>query len=150
MKKPAPLSSTTNDTPDDVEAAFYEALNSADVHALMACWAEEDDIVCVHPGGPRLVGAAAIRAGFEQVFTDAGAIKATLHRIKKIVAHGCAVHNLVERIEIQTPGGSAEAFVVATNVYIKTHEGWRMVAHHVSPGTQREVQEAGDAPSTVH
>ena len=47
---------------DEVEAAFYDALQNGDIDKLMACWADEDDIVCVHPGGPRIVGAAAIRA----------------------------------------------------------------------------------------
>jgi ketosteroid isomerase-like protein len=149
MKKP-PLSATPSDTPEEVEAAFYEALNTADVHALMACWAEEDEIVCVHPGGPRLVGASAIRAGFEQVFTDTGSIKASLHRIKRVATMTAAVHNVVERIEIQTPGGAVEAYVIATNVYVKTMQGWRMVAHHVSPGTPREVAEAADTPSVFH
>ena len=52
-------------TPDDAEVAFYDALQHADIDRLMACWADEDDIVCVHPGGPRLLGAGAIRAAFE-------------------------------------------------------------------------------------
>ena len=61
---------------DEVETAFYEALHNADLEQLMACWADEDEIVCVHPGGPRLVGAAAIRQAFEQMFS-VGAIHAT-------------------------------------------------------------------------
>ena len=41
----------------DIERAFYDALQKADLDKLMACWADEDEIVCVHPGGVRLVGA---------------------------------------------------------------------------------------------
>ena len=41
---------------DDIEAAFYQALQNADIEKLMACWADEDEIVCIHPGGPRVVG----------------------------------------------------------------------------------------------
>ncbi|MDP3412812.1 MAG: nuclear transport factor 2 family protein, partial [Polaromonas sp.] len=29
---------------DDIEAAFYEALQTGDIDKLMACWADEDDI----------------------------------------------------------------------------------------------------------
>ena len=50
---------------DDVEAAFYRALQKGDIDKLMACWADEDDIVCIHPGGLRVIGAVAIRATFE-------------------------------------------------------------------------------------
>jgi uncharacterized protein len=38
----------------------------------MAVWADDDEIVCVHPGGPRVVGAAAIRASFEAIFANGG------------------------------------------------------------------------------
>lgn len=68
---------------DEVETAFYEALHNADLEQLMACWADEDEIVCVHPGGPRLVGAAAIRQAFEQMFS-VGAIHATPERLRRI------------------------------------------------------------------
>ena len=32
---------------------------------LMALWSDDDEIACVHPGGPRVIGHAAIRASFE-------------------------------------------------------------------------------------
>ena len=38
-------------SPDETEAMFYEALQKGDVDLLMSCWAEDDEIVCVHPGG---------------------------------------------------------------------------------------------------
>jgi len=66
---------------DEVEVAFYEALQQGDLEQLMACWADEDDIVCVHPGGPRLVGAAAIRQAFELMFSQ-GTIRATPERLR--------------------------------------------------------------------
>ena len=66
---------------DEVEAAFYDALHNGDIDQLMACWADEDDIVCVHPGGPRLVGAAAIRGAFEAMFAH-GVIRATPERLR--------------------------------------------------------------------
>ena len=55
---------------DDIEAAFYDALQRGDIDRLMACWADEDEIFCIHPGGPRVVGATAIRATFEAMFAD--------------------------------------------------------------------------------
>ena len=62
-----------------------------------------------------------------------------------------AVHNLVERIELHTPEGDALAYVVATNVYVRTPQGWRMVAHHASPGTQQEMlAHIESLPSVLH
>ncbi len=134
---------------DDVEAAFYEALQHGDVEALMACWADDEEVFCVHPGGPRLVGAEAIRTAFEQMFTN-GAIHATPARVRKVEALGSSVHNVLERIEVLTAEGPKLAFVLATNVYLKTAQGWRMVAHHASPGTVQEPADSHDAPQVLH
>ena len=67
-------------SPDETEAMFYEALQKGDVDLLMSCWAEDDEIVCVHPGGSRLMGAAAIRAAFEGMFAQ-GSIRVTISQI---------------------------------------------------------------------
>jgi len=134
---------------DDVEAAFYEALQRGDVDALMHCWADEEEVFCVHPGGPRLVGTGAIRAAFEQMFGN-GSIQATPARVRKVESLASAVHNVLERIEVLTAEGPRHAFVLATNVYHRTPQGWRMVAHHASPGSSQEPGDAHEAPQTLH
>ena len=140
---------TLGGSADDVEAAFYEALQTGDIEKLMACWADEDEIVCVHPGGPRVVGVGAIRAAFDAMFAN-GSIQATPQRIRKITALASVVHNVLERIQILTEDGPREAYVIATNVYQKTPQGWRMVAHHASPGTQQEMHELNEMPTVLH
>jgi ketosteroid isomerase-like protein len=40
--------------------------------------------------------------------------------------------------------------VLATNVYMKTAQGWRLVAHHASPGEEPAEPMPGDAPTTLH
>ena len=50
--------------------AFYQAFEAKDVDAMMATWAEDEELVCIHPGGPRLVGYEAVRAGWEQLFAS--------------------------------------------------------------------------------
>ena len=134
---------------DDVEAAFYDALQNGDIDRLMACWADEDDIVCIHPGGPRQVGAAAIRATFESMFSS-GSIRAWPERARKLQAIASAVHSVLECVEVLTTGGPGHAWVIATNVYHKTAQGWRMVVHHASPGTRSEVQEVSGNPQVLH
>lgn len=135
---------------DDIEAAFYDALQRGDIDRLMACWADEDEIVCIHPGGSRVVGATAIRATFEAMFADGGSVRAWPERARKILAVGSSVHNVLERIEVHTAAGPSTAWVIATNVYHRTAQGWRLVAHHASPGTTSEIQEVSDAPAVLH
>ena len=135
---------------DDIEAAFYDALHRGDIEKLMACWADEDEIYCIHPGGPRVIGSTAIRATFEAMFGDGGAVRAWPERVIKTVAVASCVHNVLERVEVLAPGGTTNAWVIATNVYHRTAQGWRLVAHHASPGTTSEIQEVSDAPSVLH
>ena len=134
---------------DEVEAAFYDALQNGDIEKLMACWADEDEVICIHPGGPRVVGAVAIRATFEAMFAT-GSIRAWPQQLRKTQGMASAVHSVLERVEVLGPDGPAQAWVIATNVYHKTTQGWRMVAHHASPGTNSEIQEVSGAPQVLH
>lgn len=149
MKRARLQAATVGGTPDEVEQAFYEALQNGHVDQLMACWAEEDEIVCVHPGGPRLIGAGSIRSAFETLFAQGG-IKAQPEQVRKIDALASAVHHLVERVQVHTPDGPRSAWVNVTNVYHKTPQGWRMVVHHASPGTVQAHVPEGGAPSVLH
>jgi ketosteroid isomerase-like protein len=137
------------DTPDDTEQAFYDALQHADIEGLMACWADEDDIVCVHPGGPRWVGHAAVRAAFDAMFAH-GSVQAFPEKVRRLDAGHCSVHSVVERVAMMSDDGLQHAWVVATNVYAKTAQGWRMVAHHASPGSRTEPVEVLAAQPLLH
>ncbi len=149
MPKAKKQAATVGGSADDIEAAFYEALQNADLEKLMACWADEDEIVCVHPGGPRLVGMGAIRTAFDAMFAN-GTIRAWPESVRKIESLASSVHNVRERIEVLTDEGPREAYVIATNVYHKTAQGWRMVAHHASPGTQQEAPEINATSHLLH
>ena len=149
MQRSKPQTAHLMASPDDVEAQFYEALREGDLEKLMAVWADDDEVICVHPGGPRVVGPRAIRAAFEAMFANSR-IHAHPERVRRVHSLEAAVHNLVERIELATSEGQRTGFVLATNVYLKTAQGWRMVAHHASPGTPNETTEVVEAPAVLH
>ncbi|HSN31262.1 MAG TPA: nuclear transport factor 2 family protein, partial [Ideonella sp.] len=84
---------------DDIEQQFYEALQQGDIERLMAAWSDDDDIACIHPGGPRVVGAAAIRASFEALFANAGGVGAQPERVRRLQLDDVAVHHVVEQVQ---------------------------------------------------
>lgn len=150
MPRSTPARAGLQSSAEAAETAFYEALQAADVEALMRIWADEDELVCVHPGGPRIVGAAAIRASFEQIL-GTGALRITPERVLRTVTLSCAVHNVVERVQMHgNPDDAKFGFVLATNVYVKTPDGWRMVLHHASPATRHEVAEVMSTQERLH
>jgi len=125
-----PAKKQFNGTPEEAEAAFYAALARADLDALMALWADDEEIVCIHPGAPRLIGHAAIRASFEAIF-ERGSVQ--IHPTQLHATHNMmtAVHSVIEEAE-KTSDNMPDIHILATNVYLKTPHGWRITMHHAS------------------
>ncbi|CAN5469635.1 hypothetical protein BH09PSE5_BH09PSE5_40480 [soil metagenome] len=137
MRRPdIPL--TTLSSADDCEQQFYEAMQQGDVDRLMAMWADDDEIACVHPGGQRLVGPEAIRASFESLFRSGG-VDARADRVRRLEIGDTAIHHVVERVQAANADGPRIVLVVVTNVYVQSALGWRMVVHHASPNVGRGV-----------
>ena len=149
--KPAAPPPTPADSPDEAEARFYEALRQGDLAALMALWADEDEVVCVHPGGVRVVGAAAIRTSFESIFSNGG-IPVQTEQVHRLQQASFALPHLVERIEVPGDGAPRIGWMMATNLYVKTALGWRIATHHASPGLPHDLAMGadGDPPTTLH
>lgn len=128
---PKPRTPTIFTSPQDAALAFYQAFEARDIDAMMAAWAEDEDIVCVHPGGPRLVGYDAVRAGWEQLFAGNAKLSFRLDEIVVIETVGLALQSAIEHVtlgEEPKPRGAA----IATNVFLRTPSGWRLVVHHAS------------------
>lgn len=139
-------------SPDDAETQFYEAMQQGDIDRMMAVWADDDDITCVHPAGPRVVGAGAIRAAFEAMFSQ-GAIDIGPSQVRRQLLGAVAIHHVLERVRLSAgPEGLPQyGYILVTNVYTQTPQGWRLLVHHASPGSTREQQEITDAPpGTLH
>lgn len=119
-------------TPQDAEAAFYEAFAKSDLEAMMAVWADDDDIYCVHPHGARVAGVERVRESWRQIFASGQTLRFQLGEQQYVQGMMLSVHSVYEHITVAGDPRS-RAPVIATNVYIRTERGWRMVAHHASP-----------------
>ncbi len=136
-------------TPQDAEAAFYEAFEKGDLDTMMGVWADDDDIVCVHPGGPRLAGAEQVREAWRQIFAGGQTLRFRLRQLHAVNGMTLVVHSVYEQISV---AGEARARqpVISTNVYMRTEIGWRMVVHHASPAPAAPETEGKRAPKTLH
>jgi ketosteroid isomerase-like protein len=137
-------------TAQDAENAFYEALESADLEGMMAVWAEDEEILCIHPAGPRLSGQDQVRESWAQIFS--GGTRARVHLSHQVTLSGMMieVHSVQENFTLEGGAGvqgrdSRPAPVVATNVYLRTSSGWRMIVHHASsaPGQAEPAPREG-------
>ena len=136
-------------TAQDAENAFYEALERSDLDAMMAVWAEDEEIVCVHPAGQRLAGQEQVREAWRQMF--AGGAGMRIQITQHVAASGMmvAVHSVHENITVAGENRPRPP-VVATNVYLRTAAGWRMIVHHASPAPAAPADQPPQVPKILH
>ena len=126
------MSSRIFPTAQDAENAFYEALERCDLEGMMAVWAEDEEIVCVHPAGQRLSGQDEVRESWARIFAAGPRARVTVSQQVAISAMMLAVHSVHEGFAVEgDPRPTAP--ILATNVYLRTAAGWRMIVHHASP-----------------
>ena len=123
---------STYPTPEAAEAAFYAAFEARNLDAMMAVWAHNDSIACMHPLAAPLNGRAAVAAGWRSMFEAAGQFRVQVELAHEIREPGQVIRIVREYLVI---GQEAEPRPpnLATNVYRREAEGWRMVLHHASP-----------------
>lgn len=142
LTKPLLFASST-----ECEQAFYDALENADVDAVVELWLDDDDVCCVHPGGPRLMGPQAVRNSWTAILAN-GALNIRATSRKSIETPTLAVHNVVEEIVVTEGRRQQVVHVIATNAYVKTPAGWKMILHHASQAADGapEVLEGPSGP----
>ncbi|MEU8890286.1 nuclear transport factor 2 family protein [Streptomyces sp. NPDC048442] len=119
--------------------AFYECLERGDFEELSALWLD-DEITCVHPGWPVLSGRGEVLRSYALIMAHTEYIQFFLTDVLVSVMGDTALATCTENI---LSGGPAEEsgelgplvgqLVVATNVFRRTPDGWRLWAHHGSP-----------------
>lgn len=129
-------------TAEAVEEAFYEAMQRADLESMMMLWADDDEVMCVHPGHPRLIGLDAIRASWAAIFAGGG-VELRTAGLRVHTGAMLAVHNLVEQVVVAGRQGAQLVECVTTNVYVKYAEGWRILLHHSGPASSEPAPTAG-------
>ena len=127
-----PLTKKLHDSPEAIEQAFYDALEHADLDALMALWSDEDEIVYIPPGGARLLGHHAVREAWRATFAN-GPVHVRPTNTRVMQSGMVSLHSVIEQVMVQANGKPAVVHLVASNVFIKGPRGWRLVLHHASP-----------------
>jgi ketosteroid isomerase-like protein len=87
-----------------------------------------------------------VRRSWAQIFS--GGAGPRVHITQQVALTGMmiAVHSVHENFTIEGDA-RAQVPVIATNVYLRTAAGWRMIVHHASPGPmQAPPAQPQDAP----
>ena len=126
-----------------VNAAFYEAFETADLDTMQNLWLEDDETLCVHPGAMPIRGTGPINRSWALIMANTPYIQFFLTDVEVSVLEGVASVTCTENVLTGDDSTGLDAFggakAVATNVFVRTDEGWRLWIHHASP-----VLSAGD------
>jgi ketosteroid isomerase-like protein len=127
----------------EVNAALYAAVEAADLDKLGLIWADDalaPTVTCVHPGWPRLQGRDEVLRSWAVIMANTAYIQFFLTDLEVEISGDVAVLTCAENIltsvgEDDDTGSSrlAGGKVVATNVFRRTADGWRLWLHHGSP-----------------
>ncbi|MFD0146907.1 MULTISPECIES: nuclear transport factor 2 family protein [unclassified Streptomyces] len=136
--------------------AFYEAMERGDFEEISTLWLDDGatPISCVHPGWPVLSGRGEVLRSYALIMANTEYIQFFLTDVKVSLGGDVAVVTCTENI---LSGGPAEdgaelgplvgQLVVATNVFRRTFEGWKIWSHHGSPVLTETDDEEDEEPS---
>ncbi|MEV5980824.1 nuclear transport factor 2 family protein [Streptomyces sp. NPDC052114] len=165
-------SRTDSEQVELANTAFYEALERGDFDKVSDLWLDSGDgggdgdgedgddgegtaadaISCVHPGWPVLTGRGEVLRSYALIMANTEYIQFFLTDLKVGVAGDTALVTCTENILSggPPPEGGGELgplvgqLVVATNVFRRTPDGWKLWSHHASPVLAETDDEEGE------
>ena len=148
------MSLTDTELVEQANTTFYETMERGDFDELSDLWLD-GDISCIHPGWPVLTGRGEVLRSYALIMANTEYIQFFLTDVKVSVAGDTALVTCTENI---LSGGPAEdggelgplvgQLVVATNVFRRTSDGWKIWSHHGSPVlTETDTEEDDNTTS---
>lgn len=127
---------------EQANTAFYEAMERGDYDTLAGLWLPGEDLTisCVHPGWPVLTGRGEVLRSYALIMANTEYIQFFLTDVGISMTEDTALVTCTENILSGGPAEDGNALgplvgqlVVATNVFRRTSEGWKLWSHHGSP-----------------
>lgn len=120
--------------------AFYVAFASRDPDAMELAWASRETITCIHPGWPPLLGRSAVMESWRAILGNPS--------MPAIACLDPVVRLFGDLAYVVCHERVRDAFLIATNVFVREGRQWRMV-HHQAGATPPLESTAPSTPSPV-
>ncbi len=112
---------------------FYHAFESLDIGRMDKIWAHQEYVTCIHPGWSMRVGWPMVRDSWVVIFNNIFSMGFALTELQVQVAGDVAWVICTENITTRQADTTQNSRVVATNLYERMDEGWKIIHHHGSP-----------------
>lgn len=122
---------------EELNAAYYRAFEAGDLDAMTALWLDHPETLCIHPGALPVRGTPAINRSWALIMANTPYIQFILTDVEASVLDDVASVTCTENVLTADSGGDEDGFAgtraVATNVFVRTEDTWRLWIHHASP-----------------
>jgi ketosteroid isomerase-like protein len=116
----------------EANARFYRAFEQLDVEEKDAVWSHGEHVKCVHPGWPLLCGWQAVRDSWQGIFENTAEMRFTISDVNVVASDDLACVTCTENILSEVRGRISVTSILATNLFERRPDGWRMIHHHGS------------------
>lgn len=139
---------------EQANAEFYAAFEACDLDRMSAVWADAPHaaaVACVHPGWQLLRGRDEVLRSWALIMANTPYIQFVLTDVRVEVHGDQAVVTCGENILTVDESGGGEGLLsggsaVATNVFVRADERWRLLVHHGSPVLSQVEEDPGEDP----
>ena len=121
---------------------FYAAFRARDIEAMEGLLASEHPVAVIHPGWRALSGREAVLASWAAIFRNP--------RAPEVRCDNAVVLMMGDSATVICTEVLPEGTLVATNVYVREADGWRMTHHHAGPGQGVTPDPADDDGAVFH
>ena len=112
----------------DVLAAnqsFYKAFAARDIAGMEALWATGVPVACIHPGWNVLRGRDLVIASWRSILGS--------DTSPDVMCGNASAHVLGESAFVVCEEQLADDVLIATNVFVREHGGWKLAHHQAAP-----------------
>ena len=121
----------------ELNADFYRAFERGDLDAMTEIWLDDPGTLCVHPGAEPLRGAGRITRSWALIMANVTYIQFFLTDVEVRVDGDTAYVSCNENVLTAGEANDDSAFTggraIATNVFLRKGDTWRLWIHHASP-----------------
>ena len=117
---------------EEANARFYRVFESLDLRQMDEVWAHADHVRCVHPGGGLLTGWDAVRESWEAIFKNSEEMRFSITDVNAYVEGPIGWVTCTENILSEARGNISVTSLLATNIFERSADEWRMIHHHAS------------------
>jgi hypothetical protein len=121
--------------------AFYRAFADRDFSAMEQVWSKQEQIACIHPGWTPVIGRELVLASWRAILANPGAPAIACRRPAAFLRGDSAFVICYEEVN--------GALLVATNLFAREGQAWRMTHHQAGP-TAMPVEDEDREETAIH